>query len=125
MKLLAIAAALLGLVAVALAGCGARADDRLPPCSTGRGVNGDRSTLRITQDGDHFTGTYDVTPAGEDIAIRYVVDGTARDGRLQSTWALGSAVLTVTGRYTAREVTLDNPGGKFSTTRFVAGCPGP
>ena len=113
--------ALLVLV-VAFAACGSRGT-KLPECSTGHGTDGSTSTLRIQQNGERFTGTYDVSQASTaDEAIRYTVEGTAKDGRLDSTWAVGSAVLKVSGHYTNNEIVLDNPSGQFRTTRFGKGC---
>jgi hypothetical protein len=111
------------MIVLALAAC-TQGKSELPACSTGRGTDGSTSVLRIQQDGEKFTGTYDVTmpDAPADTALRYSVEGTAKDGKLQSTWTVGATVVKVNGSYTDKEITLDNPSGEFSTTRFTAGC---
>lgn len=99
----------------------------LPPCSTGHGSDGSVSTLAIRQHWAAFTGVYLTRPPGmlAGSALRYDVTGTARDGRLTSTWTLGNVALQVTGRYTASGIVLDDPRGSFSTTVFRASsrCP--
>jgi hypothetical protein len=118
------AALAIAATALTLAACGGNAGNAsLPACSTGHG-NGKTATLAIHQDGDHFTGTY-LTAIGGGTNLRYDVQGTARNGRLTSTWSVGAIEFPVTGTYTATTITLDNPGGKFSITRFTkaTGCP--
>jgi hypothetical protein len=110
--------------AVTVAACGGTAGNAtLPACSTGRG-GGESATLAIRQDGDRFTGTY-LAAIGGGASLRYDVRGTASGGHFTSSWSVGSVELPVTGTYTADSITLDNPGGKFSITRFTraAGCP--
>jgi hypothetical protein len=112
------AALAIAATALTLAACGGNAGNAsFPACSTGHG-NGETATLAIHQDGDHFTGTY-LTAIGGGTNLRYDVQGTARDGHLTSTWSVGSIEFPVTGTYTAETITLDNPGGKFSITRFT------
>ena len=116
--------AVLAIIAAgSLAGCTGTAGASLPACSTGHG-NGHTATLAIHQDGGNFTGTY-LTPVSSGADLRYDIQGTASGGHLTSTWSVGSVVLPVTGTYTATAITLDNPGGKFSITRFTksTGCP--
>jgi hypothetical protein len=105
-----------------LAGCSS-AGPSLPACSAGHG-NGHTATLATHQDGDHFTGTY-LTPVPGGTDLRYDVQGTARGGHLTSVWSVGAVALPVTGTYTPATITLDNPGGQFSITRFSksTGCP--
>jgi hypothetical protein len=93
----------------------------MPTDTMGHGTDGSTSVPAIRQDGASFTGTYDPTPAGQrNVALRYTLTGTITSGqRFISTWAVGSVVLTVTGRYTSGSIVLDNPG-KFSTTTFLA-----
>jgi hypothetical protein len=116
-------AAAAAVIAVgSLAGCSS-GDPGLPACSTGHG-NGHTATLAIHQDGGHFTGTY-LTPVPGGTDLRYDITGTASGGHLTSTWSVGAVTLPVTGTYTADTITLDNPDGKFSITRFSksTGCP--
>jgi hypothetical protein len=111
-------------LALALAACGGTAGNAaLPACSTGHGGGG-TATLAIAQDGGRFTGTY-LAALGGGASLRYDVRGTARGGHLTSTWSVGAIEFPVTGTYTADTITLDNPGGKFSITRFTktTGCP--
>ena len=108
--------------ALALAGCGGSTPG-LPACSTGHG-RGLSATLAIRQDGDRFTGTY-LAAIGGGASLRYDVRGTVGGGRLTSSWTAAGVELRVTGVYTADSITLDNPGGRFSVTRFTraTGCP--
>lgn len=108
--------------ALALAGCGGSTPG-LPACSAGHG-RGLSATLAIRQDGGQFTGTY-LTAIGGGATLRYDVKGTAGNGRFTSSWTIGAVELPVTGTYTADSITLDDPGGRFSVTRFTkaAGCP--
>jgi hypothetical protein len=94
---------------------------QLPAKTIGHGKDGSISTLTISQHGDSFTGVYLVTLRGmpANTALRYNVEGTASNGKLDSTWTLGSVSIHVTGHYTAERITLDNPGGSFSTTVFI------
>ena len=91
---------------------------RLPVCSILHGTDGSKSTLIIRQTGSDFTGTYDNLPAGKGVGVRSQITGNAKDGRFVSTWSLGHALLHVSGAYTPDQITLDNPGGWYSTTVF-------
>jgi hypothetical protein len=121
---IALAAAALALLAGCSGGISAppAAVRATPTYTMGHGTNGSTSVLAIRQDGASFTGTYDHTPAGQrNVALRYTLTGTIYSGqRFTSTWAVGSVVLIVTGRYTSASIVLDNPGGKLSTTTLLA-----
>lgn len=111
------------LTAVLLAGCGtSRPVDAMPAYSTGHGTDGSVSVLQIHQDGSDFTGTYVNTPSGwHGVSLLYVIQGTVTSGdRFTSTWDFGGVLITATGAYTGRSITLDNPSGLFSTTVFRA-----
>jgi hypothetical protein len=95
---------------------------QLPAKAVGHGSDGSTSTLTLSQHGDSFTGVYLVTLPGmpADTALKYDIVGTASNGKLDSTWTLGSVALHVTGHYTSQRITLDNPDGSFKTTVFTA-----
>jgi hypothetical protein len=111
----------IGVLLLAAASCSGGGGDSLPECSTGHDEDGSTSVLRLHQEGDRFSGTYDVTTpdAPADTALRYTVEGTAENGKIDSTWTLGSTVVKATGTYTSEAIDLD---GDFGTTHFQAGC---
>jgi hypothetical protein len=111
---------LLLLTLLVLAACGGEGDGP-PACSTGTSKDGAVSQLRLAVEGHTLQGTYDA-PVEDGAGLRYQIEGRAVDGHLDTTWVVGVMTLHITGRYTATEVTLDDPRNEFGTTRFVAGC---
>lgn len=97
----------------------------LASCYAGEGTSDGTklyATLRLTRGvGDAISGTYLVgeTTAG---GLPYTVDGTLKDGKLDSVFAAAGQALNVTGKIDAAKVALDNADGTFSVTKFSAGC---
>lgn len=109
------------ITALFLAACGNQ--EVVPPeCSTGHSKTGEQSQLKLVVQDGRLQGTYDVFNSKDQLGLRYLVDGTAKDGHLDTVWTLGSTALHITGKYTADEITLDDPKHEFGTTKFVAGC---
>jgi hypothetical protein len=122
---LAIVAGFLTWTLFALGG-GTSPDTQIPACSLGHGADGSHSTLAIRHVEDGIIGTYQ-NIASDGTNLIYSVSGTAKDGALDTMWTAAGIPLHVTGRYTSRRITLNDPDGSFNTTVFdaasLASCP--